>query len=187
MVDGRERGYLTTYSGDTVRLPDAVPVRVRAGEAVRADVRTVAAATLVGRVLDDEGDPVAHAYVHADNLGRFGSADAVTGSDGRFRLTGLATGRVRIEVLTGSFALLATAVVDAKQGTVRTVPVLTARAGTRAGARPTPGTCGPRPCAPGAPLRARRSRVGWSMRAQASRACRWWSRRRAGAPSPRRW
>ncbi|AEI10545.1 carboxypeptidase-like regulatory domain-containing protein [Cellulomonas gilvus] len=135
MVDGRERGYLTTYSGGTVRLPDAVPVRVRAGEAVRADVRTVAAATLVGRVLDDDGDPVARAYVHADNLGRFGSADAVTGSDGRFRLTGLATGRVRIEVLTGSFDLLATAVVDAKQGAVRTVPVLTARAG----ARPTPG------------------------------------------------
>ncbi|MBT0993479.1 carboxypeptidase regulatory-like domain-containing protein [Cellulomonas sp. DKR-3] len=124
--------FLTTYSGDTVREPDARAVAVVQGGATRVVVRTVAAAFLSGRVVDGHGKPVAGVFVHADNLDRYGSADAVTGVDGRYRLSGLATGRVRVDVLDEHFTLLARTTVDARQGSV--VAVRTLRATRSSGA-----------------------------------------------------
>lgn len=124
--------FLTTYSGDTVREPDARAVAVARGEAARVVVRTVAAAFLTGTVVDGDGRPVPGAFVHADNLDRYGSADAVTGTDGRYRLSGLATGAVRVDVLDESFTLLARATVDARQGSVVRVRTLRAVGATAA-------------------------------------------------------
>jgi hypothetical protein len=144
-ADSRGERFLTTYSGDTVREPDALAVAVAQGGAKRVVVRTVAAAFLTGRVVDGHDRPVEGLYVRAVNLDRYGTANARTRSDGRYLLSGLATGRVRVDVIDESLTLLARATVDARQGAVVTVRTLRATGSSGAagldlwtgGARPT--------------------------------------------------
>lgn len=125
-ADSRGDRFLTTYSGDTVREPDARAVVLEQGGAKHVGVRTVAAAFLTGKVVDGHGRPVEGLYVRAVNLDRFGTANAVTRAQGEYRLAGLATGRVRLEVIDTSFTVLARTTVDARQGAVVTVRTLRA-------------------------------------------------------------
>jgi hypothetical protein len=118
--------FLTTYSGDTVREPDARAVALEQGGARQVVIRTVAAAFLTGKVVDGHGRPVEGLYVRGVNLDRFGTANAVTRAEGGYLLAGLATGRVRIEVIDTSFTVLARTTVDARQGAVVTVRTLRA-------------------------------------------------------------
>jgi len=90
------RGYLTTYSGGTVREPDARSFSTKAGAATSLHVALVAAATITGKVVTSSGKPVSHVAVTAANVGRSGSATAQTDAKGRYTLHGLATGKVHL-------------------------------------------------------------------------------------------
>ncbi len=110
------RGFLTTYSGGTVRAPDARPFTTYSGATTRLDVALVASAALTGKVVTASGKPLRNVSVAATNGDRTGSAQAMTDKHGVYVLRGLATGKVHV-----TFARLdrkiPSATVSVKQGT----------------------------------------------------------------------
>lgn len=94
--------YLETYSGNTVREPDAAKVTVTSGGTVKVDVKVVAGATVKGKVVDAKGKPVKGASVSVSNSNRAGYGYAETDSNGSYQITGLATGPVQVWASTGS-------------------------------------------------------------------------------------
>ena len=92
--------FLTTYSGNTVREPDATKVNVTAGGSTSVDVKVQAGATITGKVVDAKGKAVAGVDVTGSNSTRSGYSSATTDSQGRYVLRGLATGPVEVSART---------------------------------------------------------------------------------------
>lgn len=88
--------FLETYSGNTVREPDAKYYTVTAGSSLTVDVKLVAGATIKGKVVNSKGKPVAGATVSGSNTKRTGYASAQTDAQGRYELLGHATGPVSL-------------------------------------------------------------------------------------------
>ncbi|MCR6649847.1 MAG: carboxypeptidase regulatory-like domain-containing protein [Cellulomonas sp.] len=111
-------GYFTTYSGSTVRRPDAEKIVVRPGRDSVADIALVQRATVTGRVVGRDGRPAKGIAVYAANVDRTGRVNATTDRDGRYTLRGLATGQVSIVAQGGTSSLPAEgkATVWARQG-----------------------------------------------------------------------
>jgi len=119
---------LTTYSGNTVRRPDAKKFTVAAGKTTTWNISAVAAATVTGRVLDAHGHALKGLTVIAWNTTRAGSGQTTTDSKGRYVARGLATGPVKVAVATSDGTILATTKLNAKQGSTRTAHTLKVKA-----------------------------------------------------------
>ncbi|MEN0129224.1 MAG: carboxypeptidase-like regulatory domain-containing protein [Brevundimonas sp.] len=89
---------LVTYNGDVVRPSQVRTVRVTSRGTSATTVNLVPAAVVTGLVVDSGGRPVERASVTATNTTRAGRDSVYTDSAGRYRLTGLATGPVRLSV-----------------------------------------------------------------------------------------
>lgn len=85
----------TTYGGNTSREPDAKKYAVAAGSTTTIDVEMVASATVEGKVVDEDGKPVAGASVSAWHLTRDGGERSETDAQGRYVIHGLGSGPSR--------------------------------------------------------------------------------------------
>jgi len=125
--DFQTADFLTTYSGNTVREPDAKAVTVAEGGSATANIAVVPGATVKGKIVDSKGKPVKGAWVSAYNTTRHGSdyADA-TDANGNYVLKGLATGKVEISssVWNTKSTSSGTVTVAAKQGATVTAKTL---------------------------------------------------------------
>jgi hypothetical protein len=105
------RNYLRTFHPETIDVTQAIPITVESGKEVsEVDIRLVAIETFAatGRVIEAEtGRPVpgvliAHSVVRGGARGQApsmaGSADGVSGTEGEFRIEGLARGRHSVYV-----------------------------------------------------------------------------------------
>lgn len=95
-VETSSSKFLATYSGNTVRFPDAKKVSVTAGGSQTVDVKVTASATITGKVVDAKGKPVKGVHVWGENVQRSGRGHARTNAQGRYVLRGLATGPVEV-------------------------------------------------------------------------------------------
>ena len=114
-------GYLTTYSGNTVRGPDAKTVTVKSGLTTTTNISLVRSATVTGKVVDSKGHALKGISVYASNTNRAGYAYATTDAKGAYVLKGLATGPVQVGASrTKSGVTVSGAVkVSAKQGATK--------------------------------------------------------------------
>ncbi len=127
--------HLRTYSGNTVRLPDATSFTVTAGQTKTVNVAAVAGATVKGKVVDAKGKAVAGAEVWASNATRSGYSSATTDKSGAYVLKGLATGKVNVWASKGKDLKVAfgDVSVSAKQGaskTAKNIKITKAKYGT---------------------------------------------------------
>ncbi|WP_138067664.1 carboxypeptidase-like regulatory domain-containing protein [Cellulomonas rhizosphaerae] len=122
--------YLTTYSGNTVREPDAKPITVTSGATAAANISVVASAVVTGKVVDAKGRAVKGVSVAGTNLSRAGYANAQTDATGHYVLRGLATGTVQVTTYrtAGGANLTASVKVAAKQGSVKAAKTLKLKA-----------------------------------------------------------
>jgi len=114
-------GYLTTYSGNTVRGPDAKTVTVKSGLTTTTNISLVRGATVTGKVVDSKGHALKGISIYASNTNRAGYAYATTDAKGAYVLKGLATGPVQVGASrTKSGVTVSGAVkVSAKQGATK--------------------------------------------------------------------
>lgn len=129
-----EFDFLTTYSGDTVRMPDAVRHTVSSGASTTIDINPVEGAAITGKVRSPNGDPVVDAWVRAVNTDRAGFGVTRTDASGNYVIKGLASGKV-VVVATGpdapedepfaEWTAQGTKSVKAKQGRTKTVKTIT--------------------------------------------------------------
>src|SRR5690606_8707724 len=89
-------GFLTTYSGNTVRYPDAKKYTIKNGSSRTVNIKVVAGATVKGKVVDEKGRALKNAWVTASNSTRAGYESVRTDSKGRYEIKGLATGPVDV-------------------------------------------------------------------------------------------
>jgi len=123
-VLGTDGATFTTYYGNTVRRPDARPVRLDLDRATtKVDIAIAAEATIKGTVLTAKGKPAKDVDVEAYSTTRAGRATARTDAHGRYTLYGLATGPVAIAAYAEG-ASSAVRTVGAKQGATVTAPTL---------------------------------------------------------------
>lgn len=129
-----EFDFLTTYSGDTVRMPDAVTHPVASGASTTIDVNPVPGAAITGKVRGSDGAPVEGAWVRAVNADRAGFGMARTDALGRYVIKGLATGKVVVAASGpdapedepfAEWTAQGSRSVKAKQGKSRTVKTIT--------------------------------------------------------------
>lgn len=71
-------------------------VEIRAGAAAAIEIVLRPEATVVGRVLDAAGEPVARARIFSGEKDSFASSSAISAADGGFRLAGLSGGPVQL-------------------------------------------------------------------------------------------
>lgn len=121
---------LTTYSGGTVREPEAARTTVAEGGSASSSIALVASAVVTGKVVDKSGKAVKGAHVSLSNTNRAGSAYVTTDANGRYTASGLATGPVRVSIPVGNVA--ATTTVAAVQGKTVTAKTLSTKAPTGA-------------------------------------------------------
>lgn len=121
---------LTTYSGNTVREPDAARVTVTDGGATSSSIALVASAVVTGKVVDKHGAAAKGVHVSLTNTNRAGSAYVTTDASGRYTASGLATGPVTVAIPVGSS--YATTTVSAVQGKTVTAKTLSTKAPTGA-------------------------------------------------------
>ncbi|MDM7832342.1 carboxypeptidase regulatory-like domain-containing protein [Cellulomonas edaphi] len=119
----RPSDYLVSYSGSTVRLPEAKLLRTTSGAHLSANIALVAAAKVTGTVVDSSGIPRSNVHVGASTSGRAGGGEATTDAEGRYTIGGLPTGTVT--VYTGVWGQGRQQTVAARQGTTTTVPTIT--------------------------------------------------------------
>jgi len=86
--------FLATYSGNTVRGPDATTYKVEAGTKQTVNIKAVTGASVKGKVVDSKGKPVKGAWVSAANSTRYGYGYVETDAKGNYVVKGLASGRV---------------------------------------------------------------------------------------------
>lgn len=87
---GKARTWLTTYSGNTVRFPDAKKIKVSKSKSVTVDIKAYdKIGKITGTVTDAKGKPAKGVNVYANALNRAGNASAVTDSKGKYTLAGL--------------------------------------------------------------------------------------------------
>ncbi|HEY0783208.1 MAG TPA: carboxypeptidase-like regulatory domain-containing protein, partial [Thermoanaerobaculia bacterium] len=114
-------------------LPQTVNgVAATSAEPVRIVLK--AAARLVGRVVDESGEPVARASVHVTPeqgtlFGLFGLVDATTEADGRFTVEGLRPGKAVLRAAAEGFLASEPIQVEAIAGQERAVADLALRRG----------------------------------------------------------
>jgi len=121
---------LTTYSGNTVREPDAARTTVTDGGSASSSIALVASAVVTGKVVDKNGKAAKGVHVSLSNTNRAGSAYVTTDANGRYTASGLATGPVLVDVPVGTSA--ATTTVSAVQGRTVTAKTLSTKAPTGA-------------------------------------------------------
>ena len=121
LVDGAKYGALNTYYGDTVRRGDAIRLSLSPGSSTTADVEMVAGAGIHGRVVDQDGQPVAAALVIASEEGMVYPRSDDTDSRGYFRFLGLGGGEVQLETWSSGQV---TQFVSPTRGAIITVPDL---------------------------------------------------------------
>lgn len=95
-VDNGSQPFLATYSGNTVREPDAQRVTIQAGSSQTVNIQVAAAATVTGTVVDAKGKRLAGVDVWATNTTRSGTGWGTTDANGNYVLNGLATGPVEV-------------------------------------------------------------------------------------------
>lgn len=121
--DGND-SWLATYSGSTVRKPDAKHVTLTDGGSATANIATVAGATVQGKVVDQHGKPVKGAYVGLSNTTRTGYGSATTDAAGHYVARGLATGSVDVYASAGArFGHTTVTATQGKTVTARTTTV----------------------------------------------------------------
>lgn len=91
--------FLTTYSGNTVREPEAQTYTVAAGATQRVDIATIPGARVRGKVVNAKGKGVRGVDVTATNVNRGGHDFAVTDAKGNYVMYGLAPGPVMVVAL----------------------------------------------------------------------------------------
>ena len=90
--------WLSTYSGDTVRSPDAKTKKVVAGKDLTVNIKAYdKVGKISGKVLDAAGKPAVGASVSAWALNRAGSGWATTDKNGKYTLSGLPADTYRVE------------------------------------------------------------------------------------------
>lgn len=87
---------LPTYSGDTARLGGATFYRFAPGTSTTIDIAMVAGATVTGRVLNAQGEPVKNTAVQVRHTTREGAGIVTTDSHGNYSVSGLGSGLVDI-------------------------------------------------------------------------------------------
>lgn len=122
LVDGAKYGALATYFGDTVRRGDATRLSLNPGSTTSADVVLVAGAGVKGRVVDQDGRPLAGVSVSAAQEGEWLRPNDRTDAQGRYRHLGLSGSE--LELSTWSNGMQARAVVSPTPGETITVPDL---------------------------------------------------------------
>ena len=127
--------FLSTYSGNTVRRPEAKAYAVTGGATTSvATISAVKGATLRGKVVDAKGKPAKGVSVQASNLTRSGWSTATTDAKGTYVLRGLATGKV--EVWASTTRSSSSQKITAKQGkrlSVKTIKLKSHPQGTLTG------------------------------------------------------
>src|SRR5690554_4122922 len=119
------REFLTTYSGNTVREPDASTMTVGDGETKTVNIALVSGATVKGKVVNAKGKPVAGATVSVSNQTRSGYSYVTTDAKGTYVAHGLATGKVAVWAYTGDTSFGPSGTVSAKATQGKTVTAKT--------------------------------------------------------------
>lgn len=114
-----------TYAGGTLRRPEAKTTKIRKDRATRVNFNLAPAATIEGRVVDAEGQPVADIELEGRNLVRFDPFRITTDSEGRYTAMHLSSGTVEISVASyagGGARFGGSTVARAKAGRTITAP-----------------------------------------------------------------
>ena len=93
-----ELSTLETYVGGALRDQDAKKVKVRKGRTTKVKIELAPAATITGRVVDSDGQPLAEIAIEARNLDRHAWMRRVeTDQDGRYTVSHLPWGKIEIK------------------------------------------------------------------------------------------
>ena len=103
---GADRNFLTTYYGNTVRLPDAKIIKVGKGAVKNVNISAKVAGRITGTVVLSDGKPAHGVSVRADAMNRHNSmsprgSTSLTDAKGRYEILSLPADRYRLLVGVG--------------------------------------------------------------------------------------
>ena len=102
---GSSTSWLSTYSGDTVRSPDAKTKKVVAGKDLTVNIKAYdKVGKISGKVTDSKGKPVKGASVSVRANNRAGSGWAETDKNGKYTITGLPADSYQVDAYTDGSA-----------------------------------------------------------------------------------